>query len=428
MWLGLSTFPGFEYWFDWYRLGKEEAAEIIQAHKAMASLDYFPPMLAEHEWGTPDTKRLGKVLSVVEWTGQVGKLPTRTWLMGLVQWTPAAWQAILDGEIEYISPHYGPQTDSQGNWWDFTLLEVSAAAIPLQKQIQSVQTWAKVSGAALSGRKPMMTQQQWNKVLASNPDLVAFKAAMEGTMEGITTRASAAAADDEAMSQVLQDMSALGQRLNELLGMVAQNRARLDMLEAGGVEEEGPEAMDDMEDGDALDPDETDPQASDSEDEEAQAGDDAEAPEGGDEEGEPKKKAAATIQSLTATLALTQDLAGMGADLVLPITAKDANWMATLPLSTQKALKARLVTSKGVKATAPDTPTDTPLKGRRTRAGQPPKQTPRKPQDKEDPSALRKRLSREARGEAARLTALGTPTRSAVLYRAKLKEAGLIAD
>lgn len=435
-WLGLSTAPGFEYWWDWFALGAPEMDKMIQAFKAMAGLGYYPPLLAEHIFGEDtQTRRLGKALDLRRWRGIMpGESASKEWLVSLVQWTPKAWQEIQDGEIEYISPHYASQTDSQGNWWPLTLLEVSAASIPLQKHIRSVKEWASSSGVAMSGsnRMPRMTQEEWARLLKANPEFGALKAGIDQNMANMAARIEAGvkAGDDEVMGQLMQDMQGMQARLNEMLGMVAQNRARLDSMEGQmAALSKGGEDMPEPED-DNMQPGEDDPTG---EEVDASAGEGAQGEcKDGEEEDMAKASVSSKEKELRAQLAaerkarkvaeIKASLASGGGQLV--IEEADAAWMSQLPQEWQTKLLERL----GAKASAPPVPPAPPapdagvFAGRKTQAGT----TPPAPVQGDDGIPLSDKLFAEAEAEVAKAKAEGKRLGLDAVYFEKLKAAGLV--
>lgn len=246
-WLGLSTAPGFEYWGQWIYLGPKEMAAMVQAHAAQRALGYLPPLVFAHNWQA-HPKRLGEVLDLRAWFGAMGQQSPRLWLLAHVRWTPEAWADVKSGAIQWISPHYCPGSDSQGQKWPYNLLEVSATPIPRQLHIQSVQTWARKSGHQLgrpAGAQPtedtMKNRAQRLAMLATllaegqtaqqmSQTRLSLDQMLEALKKRPTFTATLADAPQDVLAIIQKDVADLGAKVSECLGMIATERARLDGL------------------------------------------------------------------------------------------------------------------------------------------------------------------------------------------------------
>lgn len=246
-WLGLSTAPGFEYWGCWIYMGPAEMAAMVQAHREQKALGYLPPVVFAHDWQA-HPKRLGEVVDLRAWFGAMGQQSPRLWLLAHVRWTAEAWLDVKSNAIQWISPHYCPGSDSQGQEWPLNLLEVSATPIPRQLHIQSVQTWARKSGHQLGRPAGANVTEDTMKNRAQRLALLAtlltqgqtaqqmaqLRLSLDQSLDQLKKRptfsATLADAPQDVLAIIQKDVADLGSKVSECLGMIATERARLDVL------------------------------------------------------------------------------------------------------------------------------------------------------------------------------------------------------
>ena len=193
-----------------FRMDRARMVEICEGHTWFQERGWEPSVFKRPHVDVGEAHGYIKRLEI--WDNLPDGIPR---LIALVRWTKSGWEAMRSGDIRYISPSYRKKGDGKGVE-RMTLIEVSPTGVPMQTDIWSLQTLARLGGidcARLSEAQPTPTpnDRSTNAVTDENtateptttvqaadenaetekPDIAAMIKAMDEKMDGLSARVAA---------------------------------------------------------------------------------------------------------------------------------------------------------------------------------------------------------------------------------------------